>query len=61
MLTYNNGETLSFIGQRVGPVHYTDFIDPYDTYISQNQNTLAVTLLGDTTTIGGVLKRDPYK
>lgn len=30
--------------------------DPYDTYISQNQNTLAVGLLGDTATFtGGVL------
>ena len=52
MLCYNNTTPthLSLRGSALSSIPILS--DPYDTYISQNQNTLAVSLLGDVANLG---------
>lgn len=51
-VTDNNGQKMSFISARGSSVGSIPILsDPYDTYISQNQNTLAASMLGDVANI----------
>ena len=51
-VTDNNGQKMSFLSVRGSSVGSIPILsDPYDTYISQNQNTLAASMLGDVANI----------
>lgn len=61
MLCLDNGATPTHISIRGGSLSTIPILsDPYDTYISQNQNALAVGMLGDVASLGaGIATMNP--
>ncbi len=61
MIAYDNGLQPTNISIRGGAMADIPVLsDPYDTYISQNQNTLKASLLGDTATLAtGIVMGEP--